>query len=106
MSELLSLTDAVDTAFFKALAEPTRIDVLSVLMRAGGEASMGRIAEGVSVDPSVVSRHLRELARVGVVTVERRGRERWYRLDADTVAERLQRVLAWVEAARQGRPCC
>lgn len=103
MSQLRSV---VDIAFFKALAEPTRVDLLGALIAAGGSANVGTLAQGVVVDTSVVSRHLKELARAGVVTVERRGRERWYTLNLDACLHQVGRFSSFLENLRDGRPCC
>lgn len=101
---------ALDSAFrpelFRALAEPTRIQLLAVLMRAGGEANVSAIAQGLPIDTSVVSRHLRELVRAGVVEVEPRGRERWYRLRYDPLIDHFRELVRQLEALRDGRACC
>lgn len=102
----IPIRSAVDIDFFRALAEPTRVGILGVLVAAGGEANVGTIAGGVDIDTSVVSRHLKELARAGVVTVERRGRERWYALDVDACQAVIDRFSSFLDNVRHGRPCC
>ena len=81
---------------FGALAHPSRRHVLLVLRFRGGEMTAGQIAERFSCTWPTTSRHLRVLERAGLVAVERRGRERMYRL----ARERLDVVrdwLAWLE---------
>jgi DNA-binding transcriptional ArsR family regulator len=48
----------------------------------------GDIAERFECSWPTVTRHLQQLLDARLVTVERRGRERWYAIDVD----RLQRV--------------
>jgi DNA-binding transcriptional ArsR family regulator len=102
----VALDSAFDPALFRALAEPTRIELLAVLMRAGGEANVSEIARSLPIDTSVVSRHLRELVRAGVLDAERRGRERWYRLRYDPLIDHFRELVRQLEAIRDGRACC
>ena len=106
MSAPPSIHDAVDVAFFRALSEPRRLDVLAALLQLGGSANVGSVAERVDVDPSVVSRHIKELARAGVVTVERQGRERRVVLAVDRCLAQLGLVVTFLERVRSGLPCC
>lgn len=102
----VSLDSTFDPELFRALAEPTRIQILATLMRAGGEANVSSIAAGVPVDTSVVSRHLRELVQARIVDVERRGRERWYRLRYNPLIEHFREIVRQLEALRDGKACC
>lgn len=97
---------AIDPAMFRALAEPTRIHILSVLMRAGGEANVSAIAQEIPVDLSVVSRHLRELVQGGVLEAERHGRERWYRLRYEPMIQQFETLLEQLKSLRDGKGCC
>ena len=51
-----------------------------------------------SVDPSGVSRHLKVLSQEGVVSVEKRGRQRTYSLNRTYVANRLRELADKIEA--------
>ncbi|MBV1860929.1 MAG: metalloregulator ArsR/SmtB family transcription factor [Nannocystaceae bacterium] len=102
----VSLDEAFKPELFRALAEPTRVHLLEVLMRAGGEANVSSIAENLPVDTSVVSRHLRELVQAGVLEVERRGRERWYRLRLDALIQHFGELVRQLSALRDGKACC
>lgn len=102
----ISLDAAFDPALFRALGEPSRIQLLAALMRLGGEANVSTIAELMPIDLSVVSRHLRELVQAGVLTVERRGRERWYALRYDALITHFRELVRQLEALRDGRACC
>lgn len=102
----MTLDAAFKPELFRALAEPTRVSLLAVMMRAGGEANVSSIAEHLPVDTSVVSRHLRELVQAGVLDVERRGRERWYRLRLDALIEHFSALVGELQALRDGKACC
>jgi DNA-binding transcriptional ArsR family regulator len=82
-----------DTGFFKALCEPARIAVLTELILLG-RADVAAIAERLPQDRSVIARHLQQLAAANIVTAERDGRHVFYEIDAASVAERLERILA------------
>ncbi len=98
--------DAFDPALFRALAEPTRLSLLAALMEAGGEANVSTLADALPIDVSVVSRHLRELTQAGVLEVERRGRERWFRLRYDALIGHFSEVVDQLTRLRDGHSCC
>jgi DNA-binding transcriptional ArsR family regulator len=77
-------------AVFAALAHASRRHVLLVLHFRGGRMTAGEIADRFGCSWPTTSRHLRVLEAAGLVHVEKRGRERVYRLDE----ERLQQVTA------------
>ncbi len=68
-------------AWFKALADGTRVQVVSLLARSGRPMSVKEIVAAVSVGQSTVSAHLRQLAAVGFVLAEAHGTSRLYRLN-------------------------
>lgn len=68
-------------AWFKALADGTRIQVVSLLARSGEPMTVGQIVAAVPVGQSTVSAHLKQLAEVGFVLVERRGTASLYRIN-------------------------
>jgi DNA-binding transcriptional ArsR family regulator len=68
-------------AWFKALADGTRVQVVSLLARAGGPMTVKEIVAAVSVGQSTVSAHLRQLAAVGFVLAEDHGTSRLYRIN-------------------------
>ena len=73
-------------SWFKALADETRVQIVSLLARAGRPMSVGEIVAAVTVGQSTVSAHLRVLAQVRFVLVERRGTARLYRINDECVA--------------------
>jgi len=72
-------------AWFKALADGTRVQVVSLLARAGRPLTVREIVAAVSVGQSTVSEHLRQLAAVGFVLAEDRGTCRLYRINENCV---------------------
>ena len=64
---------------FNAVAEPRRREILDAL--AGGERSVGELAECLRVAQPVVSKHLRVLRDVRLVARREHGRRRLYRLN-------------------------
>jgi len=87
-SEVQELADLL-----KALGEVNRLSLVCRLCECSTPQNAMCLCECCSVDASGVSRHLKMLAQEGVVSVEKRGRERSYSLNRTYVAERL-RVLA------------
>ena len=73
-------------AWFKALADGTRVQVVSLLARSGRPLTVKEIVAAVSVGQSTVSAHLRQLAAVGFVLAEEQGTSRLYRINQACVA--------------------
>ena len=68
-------------AWFRALSDPTRIQVVSVLARARGPLTVGQIVAATNVSQATVSQHLKVLAEVRFVLADRHGAARYYRLN-------------------------
>ena len=77
---------------FNAIAEPRRRRIIE-LLAGDGEQAVGELVGRMRLPQSAVSKHLRVLRAVRVVSVHRRGRRRLYRLNP----ERLRPVHEWVE---------
>lgn len=84
---------ATTSDVFNAIAEPRRRQIIEVLGRSG-EMPVGDLVVAVGLTQPTVSKHLGVLREVGIVAVERRGRERVYRLNG---AE-LKSVHEWAGA--------
>ncbi|HEV8000887.1 MAG TPA: metalloregulator ArsR/SmtB family transcription factor [Planctomycetaceae bacterium] len=56
---------------FKAIADPTRREILSLLT--GGQRSVGQIARNFRTSRPAISRHLRLLRRAGLVVSRKQG---------------------------------
>lgn len=68
-------------SWFKALADATRVQIVSLLARRGVPMSVGEITAAVQVGQSTVSAHLKVLAEVRFVLVERQGTSAYYRVN-------------------------
>ena len=68
---------------FNAIAEPTRRDILSLL--ANDERSVNDIVAALDCAQPSISKHLRVLSDVGLVTARRDGRRILYRTNADAI---------------------
>lgn len=88
-----SRTDRV----FRALASPHRRAVLDLLRR--GQCTTGRLAAALPFTRFAAMKHLAVLASAGLVSSEKRGRERWHRLRAGA----LRRALARWAGGRRAR---
>ena len=71
---------ATTTDAFNAVAEPQRRRILNLLK--GRERSVNELAEALRVSQTRVSKHLRVLREVGLVSVREAGQQRLYKLDA------------------------
>lgn len=68
---------------FNAVAEPRRREILSFL--AFDERPVGDIVDALGLEQPSVSKHLRVLRDVGLVTVRRDGRNMLYRTEAAAI---------------------
>jgi DNA-binding transcriptional ArsR family regulator len=64
---------------FNAIAEPRRRDILDALT--AGEKAVGAIVSDLSLAQPQVSKHLRVLSEVGLVSCRAEGRRRLYSLE-------------------------
>ena len=77
----------------KALADPARIQLVSILMGARpGVVSTSDLAEALALSAGTVSHHLSQLKKAGLVTSERRGVNVLHRAEPDAL-EALRGVL-------------
>ncbi|MCE0539997.1 metalloregulator ArsR/SmtB family transcription factor [Kineosporia rhizophila] len=86
---------ATTTDAFNAVAEPRRRQILELL--AQGERPVGELAGLTELAQPVVSKHLRVLREVGLVTVREVGRQRVYRLDVAPLGE----IRTWLSSFEQ-----
>ena len=80
-----------ELAVFRAIADPTRRRLLEALR--GGPLSVNRLAASFPVSRPAISKHLRCLREARLVSEERQGRRRIYRLQAQALIE----VRGWVD---------
>ncbi|WP_328449958.1 metalloregulator ArsR/SmtB family transcription factor [Streptomyces sp. NBC_00386] len=81
----MTAAEAADlAAAFKALADPVRLRIASIVACCpGGEVRMGEIAAEFSVSGPTISHHLRKLREAGVLSSERRANEVYYQVRSD-----------------------
>lgn len=65
-------------AWFRALSDPTRIQLIAWLAQQPQPVSVGELTEALPVGQSTVSHHLSALAQIGFVHVQRRGTSSLY----------------------------
>lgn len=71
----------------KAMADPTRIRMLSMIAAAPtGELCACDLPDALGKSQPTVSHHLRQLTDAGLITREQRGKWAWFRLSIDTLA--------------------
>jgi DNA-binding transcriptional ArsR family regulator len=92
MSASAKTVQQANADIFTAIAHPVRRQILDHLV-AAGDQSVTRLAEPFGMSRPAISQHLRVLRDVGLVTEQRHGRERQYRLQP----ERLYEVRAWMQ---------
>jgi DNA-binding transcriptional ArsR family regulator len=85
---------------FNAIAEADRRAILKVL--AGGEKPVGAIVDALSMSQPQVSKHLRVLSEVGLVSARADGRRRLYRAEPAQLRP-MREWLASIEQAFNAR---
>ena len=79
------MTSVNEDVRFRALANSTRRTLLRLVR--DDARSVGALADELEMTQPAVSQHLAVLRDAGLVRVEARGRQRWYRTDTASVAE-------------------
>jgi DNA-binding transcriptional ArsR family regulator len=77
---------------FGALGEPSRMQIVELLR--GGPFAVNDIAEALAIRQPQVSKHLKALSEVGIVTVEPVARRRIYHLEAGP----FEQIGRWVDS--------
>ncbi|HEX9029331.1 MAG TPA: metalloregulator ArsR/SmtB family transcription factor [Anaerolineales bacterium] len=76
---------------FRALSDPSRIRIISALSL--DEMNVGALAQAVNISESAVSHHLRGLRQMRLVRARKDGRQVYYSLDDDHIADLYRRGL-------------
>lgn len=93
-------TAAIDR--LSALAQPSRLNVFRLLVRAGQDGlRASEIADRLAIPANTLSTHLRILADSGLLAVRQVSRERFYSVRFDAMRELIAYLL---EDCCQGRP--
>jgi DNA-binding transcriptional ArsR family regulator len=79
---------------FKALADPTRRDILRLLR--DGPRTSGEIAEHFPSAWATVSRHLAVLREAGLILSERHGQQIVYELNTTVFEDLVEHLMAWI----------
>ena len=82
----------------KALADPTRREILNLLK--DGKRSAGEISEQFDISAAAVSRHLSVLKDADLVTDTRDGKFIFYELNASV----LEEILLWISNLKGENP--
>jgi ArsR family transcriptional regulator len=81
-------------ARFKALADPTRLRLISlVAAHEGAEACVCELTDPVGLSQPTVSHHLKILVDAGILIREQRGKWAYYRLVPDTLADMASMIV-------------
>ena len=83
---------------FSALADPTRRDILMMLLE--DDMAVTDIADPFDMSLAAISKHLIVLANAGLIAQERRGRVKWCKLDT----EGMNAAFVWIQSFGQLDP--
>jgi DNA-binding transcriptional ArsR family regulator len=86
-------------AVFRALADPTRREILDRLHASNGQ-TLGELCTGLEMTRQAVSKHLALLESAGLVSTVRRGREKLHHLDPVPIQEIHDRWIGKYERSR------
>lgn len=84
------------TAAFKAIADPTRREILHLLRKE--EMTAGDVAAHFDMTKPTMSHHFSVLKDAGLITSRREGQTIWYALNTTV----LEDVLAWTMGMARG----
>jgi ArsR family transcriptional regulator len=84
------------TAAFKAIADPTRREILHLLRKE--EMTAGDVAGRFDMTKPTMSHHFSVLKEAGLITSRREGQTIWYALNTTV----LEDVLAWTMGMARG----
>ena len=80
---------------FKALADPTRREIVQMLRK--GPLSSGEIAERFPSTWATISRHLAILRNADVISAERNGNSIRYELNATVLQDLIAHIFDWTK---------
>ena len=83
---------------FSALADPTRRDILILLLE--DDMAVTDIAEPFDISLAAISKHLIVLHNAGLILQERRGRVKWCKLNT----EAMHAAFIWIQSFGQLEP--
>lgn len=83
---------------FKALSDPTRLEILTLLK--GGPMTAGEVVAHFDSTGATISHHLSILKDAGLVDASRRGKFIYYELNLSV----LEEIMAWIAELQGGDP--
>jgi ArsR family transcriptional regulator, arsenate/arsenite/antimonite-responsive transcriptional repressor len=86
---------------FKALADPTRREILKLLRN--GPKTSGEIAERFPSAWATISRHLAVLREAGLILSERNGQQIVYELNTTVFDDVVNHLLEWTRPSKGGK---
>ena len=92
------LSEAMQTRLnniFAALADPTRRDILVMLLE--DDMAVTDVAEPFEKSLAAISKHLGVLTRAGLISQEKRGRVKWCKLEPDA----MRNASIWMQSFGQ-----
>ena len=92
-------------AFFKALADPNRIAMLTRLAACCRACTVSEIAECCPVNVSVVSRHLAMLRDADVLEARKQGKQVYYTVRYSELVNSLRQIADAIEACCPAERC-
>jgi ArsR family transcriptional regulator len=98
------LRDLLSHQLFKALGDPNRIRLLLLIIERCRTCTVSELADCLTVDVSVVSRHLAMLRAAGVLHAQRDGKQVNYSLQYTHLAETLRGIADAIEACAPKTP--
>ena len=87
------MTTTVDDDLWSAIGDPTRRQLLDLLL-ATGEGTATTLGARLPISRQAVAKHLGVLDRVGLVHANPEGRERRYRVDDEQLARAVAQLTA------------
>jgi ArsR family transcriptional regulator, arsenate/arsenite/antimonite-responsive transcriptional repressor len=83
---------------FRALADPTRREILELLRK--GPRKSGEIAEKFPSSWATVSRHLSVLKEAGLILAERNGQHITYELNTTVFQDVVEQLIKWLKPGK------
>jgi len=91
------------SALATLIADPARAKMLSALMH-GSALTATELALEADISPSTASSHLSKLAAGGIITMEKQGRHRYFRLFDHEIASLLEQLDVIASRGSRARP--
>jgi ArsR family transcriptional regulator len=83
---------------FKALADPTRLQLLSLLLRHEGRLCVGELVNAFTLEQATISHHLRVLREAGLISGYKHGLYAYYQVRREQVTV----LVRWLSVLEEG----